>query len=1031
MELSKIYSEFASKPDSVSRQVLEQTHWFVSHAEFDPRSGDALPQNLSTFLHKASAPLEPRPLKDRLWRIVDHCENAVRKIIRDLNESPRREHTEMHVRYVRELDVNSFIKLSQRPGRNFRQKLANKPYLSAVRRYQSIDLPENRLLKEFVVQITELLEHRENHIGDDLGEFYDHISRWIRSETADLISKWDNPPPNNTLLSHREYRRLYDSWTWLQSLDEDLQRDRSRITDREQTKKKWQKEAQIYSSEQTLFADQPLHFNLDEFEIRPWEKNLQKHYLGKQIPARSITQEFYIPDPSCIDFSSYPIAHSKSPGNPEQLLDHFIFQRWKNDNEQIDLNLFHSDALWSHENCTTASFPQMLFDREMDESFFNAAARELSRQLRKRFNHDHLVWLTPDSKNDFQLTDLRSNINLFFSRAEPLPRSVAAVLEQIDYAEIPKDNYSVVVTDKVGGKGYAIKMVALYDEDLEKEIPETRGFVWERCPPVQVSSDKFSQNLENELPTVSRKQAWRTTPSNTKFQGDNHVIEIPDSIGEWDERLDLSPNDSPIEGGDRYLELREISDSAILWRDRIPELYISAPDNITGLMKDLELVGSGHKIKPIRGKAISIPITNNFVIPAGQKELRNPLYQGKSSEKVGYSLVVSSTDMPLSAPVDCDLELLFTYGADNPYHLKFVPRLGEIRPIIARWEKNKDEVKTVESPGFPPVLSWQSLTTWYWPEQKKEEDLSKWFENRVRILEDKTSYETTQALFTRCKSLRNRMPIIWSGKKSIHDNSCLDSIKTAAMKLAKLSDKSTNSIANNVLNPLIARMGQDANESCIRWVQRCAKAKNNHQEVGFAIASLTKHWQIQIFNEIANNPSNFTVKTFAYSIWQNEDFFRYIPENKFEKLLQCLLKMLRNVNESELQSIMRLKETALESGDKRKKWDYQQKRRQFVRNSAEPLELLLGLLRFRSTNRDAVKKMIHPNHNFAVELGEQVERIAEIYLKVGTPFHSRIQISGIDNDYRIHILFFALRQFLSGEDSSSAIRITGISDEEK
>lgn len=1023
MELSKLYSEYASKPDSVSRQVLEQTHWFISHAEFDPRSGDALPQNLSAFLHNASTSLDTRPLKDRLWRIVDHCENAVRKIIRTLNESPRREHTEMHVRYVRELDVNSFIKLSQRPGRNFRQKLADKPYLNAVRRYQSIDLPENRLLKEFVVQITELLEQREQYIGDDLGEFYDHINRWIRSETADLISRWDNPPPNNTLLSHREYRRLYDSWTWLQSLDEDLERDRSRITDREQTKKKWQKEAQIYSSEQTLFADQPLHFNLDDFEIRPWEKNLQKHYLGKQIPARSITQEFCIPDPSCIDFSCYPIAHSKSPSNPEQLLDHFIFQRWKNDEEQIDLNLFHSDALWNHEDCTTASFPQMLFDRDMDESFFKAAARELSRQLRKRFNNDHLVWLTPDSKNDFQLTDLRSNINLFFSRAEPLPRSVAAVLEQIDYAEIPKDNYTVLVTDEVGGRGYETPMVAIYDEDLANDLPETHGFVWERCPPVQVSSDKFSQNLENELPTVSKKHIWKTAPAPSNIQTDDHDIE--------DEHLHLSPEDSPIEGGGRYLELRKISDSAILWRDRIPELYISAPDNTTGLMKNLELVGSGHKIKPIRGKAISIPITNNFVIPAGQRELRNPLFQGNSSEKVGYSLVVSSNDMPLSAPVDCDLELTFIYGADNPYHLTFVPKLGEIRPIVARWEKNRDDVKTVESPDFPPVLSWQSLTTWYWPEQKKEIDLSKWFQDRVEKLEKKSSHETTPSLFTFCKSLRNRIPIIWSGKKSIHDKSCLDSIRNPAKKLVKLSEKSTNPTANSVFNPLIARMGQDANESCIRWVQRCAEAKNNHQEVGFAIASLIKPWQIQVFDEIANNPTIFTVKTFAYSIWQNEDFFRYIPEDKFKLLLQCLLKMLRHVNESELQKIMRFGSAEFESGDNRKIRDYRQKRREFVRNSAEPLELLLGLLRFRSTNLEAVKKMIHPNHNYAVELGKQVERIAEIYLKADTPFHSRIQISGIENDYRIHILFFALRQFLSGEDSSSAIRITGISDEDK
>ena len=39
--------------------------------------------------------------------------------------------------------------------------------MHAVRRYQSVDLPENRLVKEFLTQLAELLELRREHLGQE------------------------------------------------------------------------------------------------------------------------------------------------------------------------------------------------------------------------------------------------------------------------------------------------------------------------------------------------------------------------------------------------------------------------------------------------------------------------------------------------------------------------------------------------------------------------------------------------------------------------------------------------------------------------------------------------------------------------------------------------------------------------------------------------------------------------------------------------------------------------------------------------
>ncbi|MBN0509430.1 DNA-binding protein, partial [Pseudomonas aeruginosa] len=118
----------------------------------------ALPKSLSGFLAKVAQPEASEITRDRLWRITEHCRASVERLFHSLNESPRREHALLPVHAVRELDANSFIKLSNRPGRTIREKLAGNPYIQAVRRFQSVDLPENRLLKAFAIRLAEMLD---------------------------------------------------------------------------------------------------------------------------------------------------------------------------------------------------------------------------------------------------------------------------------------------------------------------------------------------------------------------------------------------------------------------------------------------------------------------------------------------------------------------------------------------------------------------------------------------------------------------------------------------------------------------------------------------------------------------------------------------------------------------------------------------------------------------------------------------------------------------------------------------------------
>ena len=271
MNLREVYRAYGegSETGALARQLLEQQHWYSSIAEFDPKTGDALPLGFDAVLHH-QARLHPQAngaettcVRDRLWRIVDHSRASVERIFGSLSESPRREQAILPIRDVKELNATSFIALSRRPGRNVREKLAGRPYMQAVRRYQSADLPQNRLVKEFVTQLAERLELRKMYLGHE-DELLGTIYRWLRSDEAQAISRWDNLPPNNTLLSHRDYRRVWDAWRWLQALDDAIDGDHEQLEARQAMVEEWTGYGEAYSS-----AEDALRRHAGLLRLRP------------------------------------------------------------------------------------------------------------------------------------------------------------------------------------------------------------------------------------------------------------------------------------------------------------------------------------------------------------------------------------------------------------------------------------------------------------------------------------------------------------------------------------------------------------------------------------------------------------------------------------------------------------------------------------------------------------------------------------------------------------------------------------------
>lgn len=731
--LQKLYIDYRAK-EKYARTLLGQLDWFCRTVDFDPKTGLALPQALTSFLAKVVQPENDFVVLDRLWRITEHSRASVERLFRSLNESPRREQALLAVHAVRELDANSFIKLSNRPGRTIREKLAGKPYMQAVRRFQSIDLPENRLLKAFVRHLAELLELRRDCLGHE-DELLQKIQSWLRSDEAQSIGKWDNLPPNNTLLAHRDYRHVWDAWRWLQTIDEDVTSDLSQLDAREKTMRLWQQCAQMWFGGKHLIVEMPLLFNYEKFEILPWTSKPPLFKEVKQKMHRHVHQSTST-EPICIDLTVlHPRYASGDRKGVQSLADAFLWQRWQRGDEAVGIELFGSDAAWLHPDATTISATDLFFAKDNTTELFDHAAHVFTIRLSEAFKNDTLIWLVPDFLNDFGLEVIRRNLNARFPDAEPLPRSVAAVFAQADPAKITGEGYSIVVVDSIGGKTTATKVVAKFDKDLAKRLPITKGFYWERCPPVVIPGGETEIPIGNgyDIAMLDAKEQWldATHPTRPPFIEAAHLKRVPD-IGNFAFCINLT--ESPVMGGIHLHALQQQVADIPLWRDQIPELSIKVMKD--GRYQRFHLVSRGTTVKPVRGKPVPIPIAEDFSLLAGKPHYSFPLYIGGDGDDLGFSARLDSPAFPLKNKAECELNLTFDYGADDPYKLVFTPLDKHFPPIRANWRRTEDVIITdAPAPEYPTPMTWVDLRSVSKLGSKETSDLLEWVQNAITQLD--------------------------------------------------------------------------------------------------------------------------------------------------------------------------------------------------------------------------------------------------------------------------------------------------------
>jgi len=474
----------------------------------------------------------------------------------------------------------------------------------------------------------------------------------------------------------------------------------------------------------------PVLFDYDKFEIKPW---LPK--LAIQKAARKINRTFSfkeISEPVCIDLTVLHPFFSTGTKDLQKLHESYLWQHWRNNHESVDVELFASDAIHIHPDAESVSVGDLFFSKDKTPEHFDRAAHAFANKLRKGFGNDTFIWLVPDFISDFELEVIRRNLNAHFPGAEPLPRSVAAVFQKFAFSNIKNDGFPIVVIDTIGGTTCATKLIARFDAALKTRLPETKGFYWERCPPVIISECGTGNERLFDMVTVDGNGDWHNSASPEQLQPlDATVLKSHPRIGPFASSLSLSATDTPVAGGIRLHGMQAQAGNIPLWRDQIPELSIKVKKN--GRYQRFYLVSRGTTVRPIRSLVgQKIKVEERFTLTSGKPHYQFPLFLGENADSLGYSARLESTAFPLKENVTCKLDLTFDYGSDEPYSLVFTPCDKSFPPARVTWRKT-EEVCDAPAPGYPTPLTWEGLRHVPKPDSNETEtsDLLDWVKTAV------------------------------------------------------------------------------------------------------------------------------------------------------------------------------------------------------------------------------------------------------------------------------------------------------------
>ena len=769
--------------------------------------------------------------EDALSYIIDGTMDAFRIISKSMREKIVRENVMMPSYKVKEINSQGLNWLSRQFGHNIKQKVSSAGNnVLAVQRRMSYDTGENRLFVEFVRELLEQLTIKlkyvpEANIPVNEKEVYNELASFLHRDDIKEISRWENLPPNNTLLSDQNYKKIWHAWNSLRTLDELILSDSQNADERLTTIFYFEFLIQIKKS--VKIAKLPLEIDYDNYLVHYGSKKVsfidskKKAYSisvsGRVIKTTVGLKEIYaeIKDGRISIYDSgdskgssyavnigniwrYTLLYALKIGLPkESNLVEPTVKNEKCDSVVIDLFALHPSYLIDNEEikfldervlqqayntediygdkrkfylpCDTTKAISMTHDVTQTYTISYAVDKESFDQLQRLMHMmegyisaKRFSYVFPDAYNEFQLSKIYKAARMAYRNVSSMPMSVGVAFDYMatdDFVEDFELEDFLLIVNLLDDELTLTLIKGEYNKDVESKIPYYKGVVWERHPTATVSVKKISNRIIECLEKAGCEKAQKlyqlfglegliseTEKLSVLFDGTSwftiseelsetlqgmifniddeissflnkqrgiigdaqvHILSLVKNITGKDKVIRFMDKRSALCGVNFYDSLKyNIEES--LWHDHLPNLSIKLLYDKFDLIKDKTVlpVFEPQKIK----------IPNTFVLPKGETEYHFRLVQEDSARKMQYEAVVKNSKFPLDQEVECILDMVYHYGAEEPFTLIFRP----IDPITAKFAEAKVEWRNFEEyewrhnpiPAFPHKLSWEDLRTY-------------------------------------------------------------------------------------------------------------------------------------------------------------------------------------------------------------------------------------------------------------------------------------------------------------------------------
>ena len=774
----KTYKELCEKYNDESleinaKDIFELQDWIIRFENISKKDySEYFDYNLDNFLENYHEEIEK---KDILLHILEKVKNSILYIMNNMRTKIIREDVMIPASKVKEINSKGIMWLSRKPGDTIRKKLASARNMLSIKRRLSIDTGENRLFVEFLKQIKYYLELRLDNLPKELTEklfieLYTIIDTFLKNDELEEVKRWTNLPPNNTLLSDQNYRKIWNAWNELRDLDIDIEKYSNkseaykRIDIVDNLKKILKAKGNNYIFPQLPFNVLIKDYKIEEgrpiVAISPENKlvkladikntKLKEKYNRKEedlINEKIISTDLFHIKPICVNENDQTLNFSNK----------ILFQQFSENNF---VSCEKSEAIFFNEDIETFSFSKTLFSKILNENDkIEENLRRVMKIIERNIKSNILNTTFPDILDPFQVSTLSKKLRLSYKKVRILPRSIASVYA-LDNNEIFKNEYknneNVLIFDIVNKK---ITFTLLRG----KEEESYSNFIWERHWTNKKEIDNsFFQKLEEilKIDNLALEELYSLGEIEDLIKGfeklklilnndkifeitsemvdsiKNNKIDISEIVDEilknnqeiTKENLHIITLKNNLEINESYyktfinLKLEELVVGCSRYHKILNELNKDKKNEVI-LWKDylpylgikkmygrFDLIKAKEAILPMYNQRQSIPIERYITLTKGKDEHKFTLVGEDQNEEIIYEALVKHRN-PLKEDIECKLELWYTYGSDAPYELYFIPlKSKEFSRVKVEWKERKEyEYEDLKYPHFPDREDWNSL----------------------------------------------------------------------------------------------------------------------------------------------------------------------------------------------------------------------------------------------------------------------------------------------------------------------------------